>query len=105
MKFEFSAKAKIELESINISNVTKLNFCEFVLKIPKNVDENEYYNDSEMLNIYGAKMASLVFLNGIMANIHSSHQAGVFDSAEHFRWVISEMETLFVKIPTIKKMF
>jgi hypothetical protein len=68
------------------------------LKVGFPLDMSRYYGEDNRLNVDGCEVATRVLLNGIMGNLHYMHQRGFRDSAEHFRYLIAEMEKLFIHV-------
>jgi hypothetical protein len=73
------------------------------LQLPKELDENMYFNKEGLPNKEGTKALSQCFIQGLIANIHQAHQNGLRDSAEHLRYIISELERGFVELVDVSK--
>lgn len=52
-------------------------------------------------NKVGISMSTIAMVSGLAANIHFAHERKIWDSAEHLRHIIEELELQFVKIPEI----
>lgn len=73
------------------------------LHIPKELDESMYFDKEGLPNKEGTKALSQCFIQGLIANIHQAHQKGLRDSAEHLRYIISELERGFVEVVDVSK--
>jgi hypothetical protein len=73
-----------------------LTHSEINLELSKNLDASRYLTPRGVPNKDGAHCLTNVFIQGLVANIHHSHQNGYKDSAEHLRYIISELERGFV---------
>ncbi len=51
----------------------------------------------------GSQVLSNVLIQGLVANIHMAHEKGFRDSAEHLRWIISELERGFVTVANVEQ--
>lgn len=52
--------------------------------------------------IFG-KTLSNVLVQGLIGNIHLAHEKGFRDSAEHLRWIISELERGFIEVTNVQQ--
>lgn len=68
---------------------------DILLVLPKEVIESAYMENGRP-NATGTKLLTQLFIQGLSANIHSAHQTGQRDSAEHLRYIIAELERGFV---------
>lgn len=61
-------------------------------------DENaRVWKDKKgVVNGTGLKVQTLGLIQGLVTNIHVGHQLGTWDSAEHLRYIIKELEKGFV---------
>ena len=82
-------------------NILKESSTQF--HVGEGLHEPAYYNPDGTLNFPGAKTMSQCFVQGLNANIQSAHENGVWDSAEHLRWIISELEKAFVQVVKVVK--
>lgn len=46
---------------------------------------------------------SEVLVQGLIGNIHLAHEKGFRDSAEHLRWIISELERGFIEVTNVQQ--
>lgn len=101
MLYQLETKIKLTLEHEPGWTTSKHKECKIQLNIPSNFDANQYFDKEGNLTANGAKSQTIVMLSGISANIHASHQAGVWDSAEHLRYIINELEKQFVQVANV----
>lgn len=98
MKFSFEGRCVLELEhkpgALKSAHVqTKFN-----LDVDRNLDRKCYLTKEDLPTAEGSKVLSNVFVQGLIGNIHHAHQKGYWDSAEHLRYIISELERGFIQI-------
>lgn len=71
---------------------------DFRLEVSKHLDQSQY-NDKKGLPTKGGSHAlTQAFVQGLVGNIHHAHQKGFRDSAEHLRYIISELERGFAAV-------
>jgi hypothetical protein len=74
---------------------------EIELEIDTKLDKDFYFDKDSFPTKVGVKSLTQCFIQGIVGNIHSAHQKGQWDSAEHLRYVISELERGFAQVATV----
>jgi hypothetical protein len=96
MEFHFDAILSLHLEKK--PNKTKSTFKElkFRLEPSEVLDKDMYVHKDGLLTEHGTKALTNVLVQGLIGNIHQSHQRGITDSAEHLRYIIAELERGFV---------
>lgn len=72
------------------------------LEIDKRLDKSGYINKDGTPNKEGSKVLTNTFVQGLIANIHYAHENGLRDSAEHLRFIVSELERCFIEQGTIR---
>lgn len=102
MEFKIEGKSIITLQYKD-GNKSSLKTTDIFLNIPKELDEDMYFDKEGLPNNNGTKALSQCFIQGLIANIHHGHQKGIWDSAEHLRYIISELERGFVEIVDLSK--
>jgi hypothetical protein len=75
---------------------------DFALELSDNLDESAYFEKDGKLKEEGIKAVTNVLVQALLGNIHSGHQNKKYDSAEHLRFIIKELERGFVENVTIK---
>ena len=97
VKYKFSAIVVCEFETHTESHKkSKLNTTELLLELSDNLERNAYFDETGMPKKDAIKPLSEVLVSGLASNIHYAHQNGMWDSAEHLRYVIMRLEQLFV---------
>lgn len=76
---------------------------DFNLYVSKELDINKYLDKESLPNKDGSNAISNVLIQGLVANIHMAHEKGFRDSADHLRWIISELERGFVQATNVEK--
>ena len=90
---ELGASIKLELGVKN--GKPTLEYVEFKLFEPDLLIE-EYRNDDGTLNKHGAQALTQCFIQALNGHIHGSHEIGLWDSAEHIRYVLDELSSKFI---------
>jgi hypothetical protein len=102
MEFKLEGKSIITL-GYKDSNKSSLKHTDINLEIPKELDEEMYFDKEGLPNKNGIKALSQCFIQGLVANIHHGHNKGYWDSAEHLRYIIKEIERGFIENVDISK--
>ncbi len=71
------------------------------LGMSPNMDIKQYFDEKDYPNKDGCEVISRTLIAGLSGNIFMAHECGYRDSAEHLRFVISQLEEMFVLNPTI----
>lgn len=71
------------------------------LDISPNLTKEMYLGKDDLPTKEGVKPLTQCFIQGLVCNIHKAHQEGWWDSAEHIRYIISELERGFVQVATV----
>lgn len=103
MEFKFKSSVLLTIENTDGKGPSKHVSTDFNLEvISDNLDKSVYLNDETFLTKAGSEVVSNVLIQGLIGNLHLSHQKGFRDSAEHLRWIISELEKGFVSLVDIE---
>ena len=102
VKSYIKASSVINLESTESETKQKLKSVDVQIEVSKNISMEAYLTTERRLNKEGMNVVTQAFVQGIVANIHAAHQAGFIDSAEHLRYVISEIEKGFVELGDVE---
>ena len=102
MEFSFEAKVVLHLDHSKNANRANHVATDFNLECSPNLDETKYLDDG-LPTDEGSKVLSNVLIQGLVANIHMAHEKKFRDSAEHLRWIISELERGFVEVTNIEE--
>jgi len=100
---EVSLKATSTLFLNHDKDSTTIKEVIFGLSVSSNLDETKYFDQNDNPTPSGSNAITDCLVQGLIGNIHQSHQSGNRDSAEHLRYIISELERGFVENVTIKK--
>ena len=103
MEFSFEAKVVLRLEHKPGMATSKHVATGFNLYVSKELDINKYLDKESLPNKDGSNAISNILIQGLVANIHMAHQKGFRDSADHLRWIISELERGFVQVTNVEK--
>jgi len=91
---KISAISTVEFAMVN--GEPTIHSASVSMNIPPPLDENQYFGTDGNLNKFGVQAATVTLIQGLIANIHGAHQNGLRDSAEHLRYIISQLEQGFV---------
>ena len=103
MEFSFEVKVVLMLEHKPGISTSKHVATDFNLYVSKELDINKYLDKESLPNKDGSNAISNVLIQGLVANIHMAHEKGFRDSADHLRWIISELERGFVQVTNVEK--
>lgn len=95
--FTVSVFAEVDFNHLNAVPPTR----GFMLSVPRIYKKEAFFSKNEIPNENGTQLITQMLSEALMANIHTAHQNGILDSAEHFREVIATLETLFVSQCTV----
>jgi hypothetical protein len=98
MQFSFEAKVVLTLEYKKGWTTSSHIATDFNLYVTGQLDKKEYLDAEGLPTKSGAKALSNVLVQGLIGNIHMAHEKGFQDSAEHLRWIISELEKGFIAV-------
>jgi len=71
---------------------------DFNLDVSDNVDSASFLDAEGLPTEDGVKALTQCFVQGLVGNIHSAHQKKYWDSAEHLRYIITELERGFIQV-------
>ena len=103
MKYSFEAKVVLTLEHEQGMTTSKHVSTDFNLKVNGILDKRQYIDKENLPTEAGSKVLSNVLIQGLVGNIHMAHEKGFRDSAEHLRWIISELERGFVTVANVEQ--
>ena len=102
MLFEIEGKCVITLENSG-GQTSALKSVDFNLDVSDNQNKSAYLDKEGLPTKIGTKALTQTFVQGLVGNIHQAHENQFWDSAEHLRYIISELERAFVQVPHLKK--
>lgn len=103
MEFTFKAEVHLTLENNPGETMSKHVSTDFTLDIIGPLDKAMYISKEGMPTEAGSKAITLALVQGLVGNIHMAHEKGFRDSAEHLRYIISELERGFINVANIKR--
>lgn len=101
--FSFTGISKVTLEHHKGSDKSHHVDTRFILDVSGNLDKSRYINDDGLPTQDGVQPLTIAFVHGIAGNIHYAHQAGIWDSAKHLRYVIDELTRAFATVANVEK--
>jgi hypothetical protein len=103
MKFQFTTKVVLTLEHETGATTSKHVATDFNLtKISNNLDAGRYLKKGQPTKD-GSHVITNCLVQGLVGNIHMAHQMGFKDSAEHLRYIISELERGFIEVAKVSE--
>lgn len=96
MKFSFTVTTILRLDHQPGASTSYHNGTDIRLDVSVGMDAEAYIEKGGLPNQEGSKVITNVLVQGLVANIHSCHQKGFRDSAEHLRFIIAELERGFI---------
>jgi hypothetical protein len=100
-KFQFTGISRITLIHSDGMLTSKLHSTDLRLELSNNLD-NRKYLDKGIPTQNAIKPLTQCFIQGLVANIQAAHDHGYWDSAEHLRYIISELERGFIEVKDIQ---
>lgn len=97
MEYSFTAIVKVTAEHAKGALSSKHVSTDFRLEAPLPLDESQY-NEDGIPTAKGSHALTATLIQGLVGNIHYAHEKGFRDSAEHLRYVISELERGFIAV-------
>ena len=91
MEFEFEGIVKLRLKYEQGATKSQHVRTSFNLAMDETIDSSAYLKDG-LPTKEGSKVLTHCFVQGLIGNIHLAHKEGYRDSAEHLRYIISELE-------------
>lgn len=105
MEYSFKAEVVLVIEHKEGEQKSKHVATDFNLEVSNNLDVTKYIDHEDLPTQDGSKALSNVLVQGLIGNIHMAHENGFRDSAEHLRWIISELEKGFVAVVNVEKKY
>lgn len=103
MEFSFEAVTRMTL-SYEPGAVTSQHVAtDFFLELSDNLDRDKYLDEDDLPTKEGSKVLTNTLIQGLVGNVHLAHQRGWFDSAEHLRFIIAELEKGFAAVADVQK--
>lgn len=105
MELTFEANVVLTVNHNPIEDETKHVSTKFNLGMHKPLVKEKYVDEEGNLNKDGSFALSNVLVQGLIANLHMAHDLGFRNSAEHIRWIISELERGFSEVTKVEQTF
>lgn len=102
MRFRFTAISELVLEHFEGDAKSTHVATNLRLELSKNLDRKLYLKN-DLPTKEGVKPLTQALVQGLIANIHHAHEKKFWDSAEHLRYIISELERGFVEVAEVKE--
>lgn len=100
MQFSITGIVKLTLEHAQGAKTSRHVATDFRLEPSKNLKQDEYNDRRGLPTKTGSHALTQAFVQGLVANIHHAHEKGFRDSAEHLRYIITELERGFIEVTT-----
>lgn len=101
MQFQFIASSKLTLEHKQGEPTSRHVRTDIILDISKGMDKSVYFDKEGLPTKAASKPMTQALVQGLVANIHQSHEKGFWDSAEHLRYIIAELEKGFAAVAKV----
>jgi hypothetical protein len=98
MEFTIEGRCVVTLEHKEGQNTSSHVATDFNLDVSKNLNRKQYLDKEDLPTKDGTKALTQCFVQGLVGNIHQAHQKGYWDSAEHLRYIIAELERGFATV-------
>ena len=92
---EITLRQKSATESTLVESEIRIN-------IPPELDHRSYFHKNGEHTLVAAKTLTQCFVQGLVANIHYAHEKKYWDSADHLRYIVRELERGFTAIVKVK---
>ena len=92
---EVGVVVKVSVDTSQSKTHPQLTNVDVRLNLPDYLDPSAYYENGRLTSA-GVIVVTSILTQGLIANIHGAHQYKLRDSAEHLRYIISELERGFV---------
>jgi hypothetical protein len=96
MEFEITGISKTKLFFNESAQTTEHLGTEISLQLSANLLKEQYFGEDELPTREGSQCLTIAFIQGLIGNIHYCHQKEQWDSAEHLRYIIAELERGFI---------
>ena len=94
MKYSFAVTSMVTAEANYKKGTSRMIETNVHLMADPKI-ENQWKDKDGVVTKEGMKVQSQGLIQGLIANIHFAHQMGYWDSAEHLRYIIKNLEKGF----------
>lgn len=102
-EFYFVAVIKANYLHDSVLQAHRFTGAHIGLEVSDNIDKTYYYDKPKLFNKKGSKVFTEAAIEGLVANIHTAHQKGWRDSAEHLRFIIERLTEGFAVVSDVKE--
>lgn len=95
METKFIIETSCAVEFSTSDKGTKVEGVNLLLNVSQNLNMSSYIDEHGLPTKDGSQCATVVLVQGLVANLHHAHDKGFRDSAEHLRFIIAELEKGF----------
>lgn len=101
MEYTIEATSKLTMINHEQEGYSELKGTLIKVTFSNNIDTSKLFDGDKITKKY-VESLTYAFTHGLSANLHTAHQQGVWDSAEHLRFIITELEKCFVQVAEAK---
>lgn len=83
------------------ASTSRLVATDFRLDISENLDRRVYLDKEDLPTKAAIKPLTQAFIQGLVGNIHAAHEKGYWDSADHLRYIINELQRGFIEVAKV----
>ena len=98
MRFSLTGKVVVTFDHNKGDAKSTHVSTDFNLLLTQNLDKKKYIKPDGLPTKLGSEAFTQCFVQGLVANMHMAHQEGFRDSAEHLRYIITELERGFATV-------
>lgn len=98
MENSLEARVVLKIEHEPGQEKAKHIATSFNLEVSSNLTRTMYINNEGAMTSIGSMAMTNILVQGLIGNLHLSHEKNWRDSAEHLRYIISELERGFVQV-------
>jgi hypothetical protein len=95
MKYKAGIVSEVLFEADFKKQRSVVRECSIYLIAEEALQKEWRDEDAAEFNEKGTKIATIVLIQGLVSNIHAAHQKGLWDSADHLKYIIKELERGF----------
>jgi len=99
-EFSFTGVSRVTMQHETGTSKSTHLATDIFLELSPNLERDKYLKN-DLPTKEGIKPLTQCFIQGLVGNIHMAHQHGWWDSAEHLRYIISELERGFVEVAVV----
>lgn len=96
-EYSFTGIAKVKLKPDVEFTSSTLKSIDLRLEISENLDREKYLDANGLPQNLGIKAVTIALMAGLNANIYTAHHKKEWDSADHLRYVLDNLQRMFVE--------